>query len=310
MDVFIFNGEIKRIGDLRFIEFVDKQKKSDELLLILTTPGGSPDAAYKIGRYLQSRYSDFKILIPGWCKSAGTLLAISANELVFSPYGELGPLDVQMTRPDKLAGLESGLNITDAFFTLENRAKETFNDLVNQIIEGSNGIVSFPTASHSASEIVGSLYGPIFARIDPEEVGSRARAMRIGEDYGKRLNERFKNLKPNAIIGLSQDYPSHGFVIDRTEASILFERVREANVTEKALIARLGVACRFTNPSDALRIENLTELYKSVASEVEQSKESGHDLSTTAQPEARTTKTKARPRSRARANGKDSTAAV
>lgn len=92
-DVFLYNGDIERGQDLRFLEFVAEQKRNDDLLLILVTRGGNPDAAYKIGKYIQGRYEQFSCLIPGLCKSAGTLLAIAANELAFSPYGELGFVD-------------------------------------------------------------------------------------------------------------------------------------------------------------------------------------------------------------------------
>ena len=223
---------------------------------------GAADAAYKIGRYIQSRYSNFKLFVPGFCKSAGTLVAIAADEIIFSPYGELGPLDVQMTKIDHIASLESGLNISEAFFTLEGRAKETFHDLIGEITGRSAGIVSFQTASHSAAEIVGSLYGPIFAQMEPEDVGSRARAMRIGEDYGTRLDQKFNNLRPGALTNLSESYPSHGFVIDMLEARALFNRVRESTEHERALVDKIGEACRF--PADFV-MQNVTQLYKEVS---------------------------------------------
>ena len=107
----------------------------------------------------------------------------------------------------------------------------------------------------------------IFARIDPEEVGSRARAMRIGEDYGQRLNEKFNNLKPDSLVMLSRTYSSHGFVIDMQEADLLFECVREANEIEKALVDKYGYVCRLPQPQEHEREQgpiqkNLTEVYE------------------------------------------------
>ncbi len=259
MDVFLYSGGIERSEDLRFIEFIAENQSSSELTLILVTPGGNPDAAYKIARYIQSVYADFRCFVPGLCKSAGTLLAIGANELIFSPYGELGPLDVQLTKTDDLIGQESGLNISEAFRTVENRAKHTFHAVIGEIISSSGGVVSFQTASHCASEIVASLYGPIFGRIDPEEVGSRARAMRLGEDYGVRLNQKFENLRDSALTRLSQSYSSHGFVIDANEACALFHRVRLATEIEKRLVQELGPKARFPAPSPLM--ENFSELF-------------------------------------------------
>lgn len=283
-DVILYNGGIERGEDLRFIEFIAEHQKHDVLALVLVTPGGNPDAAYKMGRYIQGRYRDVKCLIPGFCKSAGTLLAIAANELIFSPYGELGPLDVQLSKIDDLFGQESGLNISEAFRTVEDRAKLTFHNLIGEIITGSGGVVSFQTASHCASEIVASLYGPIFGRIDPEEVGSRARAMRLGEDYGIRLNQKHENLKASALERLSQSYSSHGFVIDADEASALFERVRMADLPEQRLIQSLGPKAR--HPRAEVVIENHTETFEAICvglSEEDNSGEKvhsdGHDTS-------------------------------
>ena len=40
--------------------------------------------------------------IPRRCKSAGTLLLIGATSLIISDRGELGPLDVQLSKPDEI----------------------------------------------------------------------------------------------------------------------------------------------------------------------------------------------------------------
>lgn len=257
-DIFVYNGDIERGPDLEFIQLVAKEKRSDDCVLLLVTGGGSPDAAYKIARYLQRKYRSFKVMIPGWCKSAGTLLAIGADELIFAPYGELGPLDVQMAKADRLSGPESGLNISEAFRALEQRAHGTYHKLLQEVIQSSGGVVTFQTASHSATEIISALYGPIFTRIDPEEVGSRSRAMRIGEDYGNRLNSKWSNLKAGALKSLSQSYSSHGFVIDFIEAKALFNHVREANDREMGLIESLGSVARFPQAQLTInRLENI-----------------------------------------------------
>lgn len=221
------------------------------------TNGGSPDSAYKIGKFLQSQYSEITIYVPGYCKSAGTLLAIAANTLMFGPYGELGPLDIQMEKRDDFTRLESGLNITEALITLEERAKEAYHELISEIIVNSGGIISFQMASHSAGELIGNLYGPLFAKFDPDEVGSRARAMKICEDYGIRLNNKYSNLKPGAITFLTRFYPNHRFVIDCEEAKFHFMRVQIESTELKNLIQGLGVDVCF--PSEKLIIHKITD---------------------------------------------------
>lgn len=286
MDVFLYCGAMRRVDDLKFIEHINSNKKHDQVLLVLVSLGGDPDAAYKIGKYIQQRYSDFRVLVPGMCKSAGTLLAIAANEVVFSPYGELGPLDIQLTKTDHISGMESGLSILQAFDTLQAQAKDTFHDLVQEIIGNTGGVVSFHTASHSASEMIASLYGPIFSRIDPEEVGSRTRAMQIAAAYGQRLNLKFSNVKAEALDMLAQTYPSHSFVIDLEEAQNILNRVRAASETEKKLVQSLGRRARF--PGRELVIECLTDAYAALNSEDSHEDETPTDPDAGQHPVSRT----------------------
>ncbi len=264
MDVFLYNGNIERHTDLRFLEFVSNEQKSEELLLVLVTQGGSADAAYKMGRYIQARYKNISVLVSGLCKSAGTLLAIAAHEIIFSPYGELGPLDVQIVKPDDIRGFGSGLNTSEAFMALETRTQDMFHSLVSDIVNRSNGIISFPTASISAASILSSLYGPIFSKIDPEEVGARSRAMRMGVAYGLRLGSHSENLKGDALVILAHTYPDHGFVIDSAEAMVLFNNVREATDTEIQFIEKIGINARM--PGAEQIVQNLTTQYHNMVS--------------------------------------------
>jgi hypothetical protein len=68
-------------------------------------------------------------------------------------------------------------------------------------------------------------------------VGEVSRALKIGEEYGKRLSEVAGNLSPDALDLLVNGYPSHGFVIDRSEAKTLFQNVRETTSNEADLLS-------------------------------------------------------------------------
>lgn len=244
-DVFFYNGSMQTGRDLDCIQIVQSNRQRDECLLLLTTDGGDPDAAYKISRCLQDRYKKFSALISGRCKSAGTLLAIGAHELVFTPYGELGPLDIQLTKVDRFDQLQSGLTISDSLNTLEERAVDRFYRMVRDYIQQNQGLLSFASATKAASDFVTQLYAPVFSRIDPEEIGARARSMRIATDYGRRLAARSQNIRPNTLKQLSETYSSHSFVIDRQEAGTLFLRVRDASDAEIKVVTALGNYARF-----------------------------------------------------------------
>ena len=69
--------------------------------------------------------------------------------------------------------------------------------------------------------------------------------MRIATEYGKRLAIKSQTLKPTTLRALSETYPSHSFVIDRTEAATLFQHVRDANDAEQKLVQALGKHARY-----------------------------------------------------------------
>ena len=244
-DIYIFNSEIVSKRDLELIEVVAANKSRPCALLVLVTNGGDPDCAYRMCRYFQEKYEHLTVLVPGRCKSAGTLIALGATEFAFTPYGELGPLDIQMSKVDKFDRAESGLVIQDALNTLEQRARSTYLEMVSEYMSANNGLLSFAAASRSVGEFVSQLYAPVFGRVDPEEVGAKTRSMRIAQDYGQRLAARWQNVKPNTIQVLAESYSSHSFVIDQREAAALFERVRMATADEAMLVALLGNYARF-----------------------------------------------------------------
>jgi ClpP class serine protease len=64
--------------------------------LILETPGGSGEAAEDIVRSLRSRYNDLAIIVPGWAKSAGTIMVMAADEILMDAASALGPIDAQI----------------------------------------------------------------------------------------------------------------------------------------------------------------------------------------------------------------------
>lgn len=111
-DVFLYNGTVTRANILSVMEEIRKNKRRSKMFFVMVTYGGDPHAAFKIARYVQDHYEQLTLFVPGFCKSAGTLFAVAANEIVFAPFGELGPLDVQMAKPDQFQ-FDSGLVISE-----------------------------------------------------------------------------------------------------------------------------------------------------------------------------------------------------
>jgi hypothetical protein len=242
-DVFLFNAPISwefKKGSFADVCHLTKRRKN--ILLILITNGGNPDAAYRMARCLQRTYSNGRVivLIPSLCKSAGTLVAIGAHEIALADRGELGPLDVQLRKPDDLLERMSGLDVNEALTSMQTKAFEAFERYLLDLNFRSGGSISLKTAMQIATELTVGLFEPIYGQIDPLRMGEIAREIKIADEYGRRLNKIAKNLKDGALERLVASYPSHTFVIDQNEAKDLFQHVRELTPSENALLNHLG----------------------------------------------------------------------
>lgn len=217
------------------------EDRRPNLLLILVTSGGLADEAYRCGRLLQAHYDQVSVCIMGWCKSAGTLLAIAGSALMMGRKGELGPLDVQLVKRDELFDRDSGLISNAALDRLREESFQTFEETMLKIIAKSQNAITFRTAADVAAEITVGLMSPVFDKIDPMRLGTDARAMEIGSAYAMRLNLQSANLKSvEALNMLLNGYPSHSFVIDFMEAQALFNNVQPLDDTLVSLEECLG----------------------------------------------------------------------
>ncbi len=80
-----------------FMEAVHDLDKGS-LDLILHSPGGDPDAATAIMRYLREVGFDFiRAIIPISAMSAATMMALGCDEILMGHHSQLGPIDPQFT---------------------------------------------------------------------------------------------------------------------------------------------------------------------------------------------------------------------
>ena len=252
-DILMFNAPIERHRDRRLIKSLCTRQCRPNLLMILVTGGGDPDAAYRIARCLQSHYKKFTVCVSGICKSAGTLLLLGAHELAFSEHGEIGPLDIQMAKKDELWESESGLTVMTALTALYENAQDAFDHFLVSLTTRSGGRITVRTASEIAAKLTQALYSPISQQIDPIHMGEVNRSMAIAKEYGKRLMDKGGNFDEDALMSLISGYPSHGFVIDREEASSKFKIVRGCSADEVALLEDLGNFALVPSPSPWVR---------------------------------------------------------
>lgn len=213
--------------------------------VFLTTNGGDPDGAFRIARCLRHHYSGgFRLVIPSWCKSAGTLIAIAANELAIGDLGELGPLDIQVNKGSELYEQSSGLDLQEALGKVTAHVWDTFSNFLQEIHAlGLNTNIS----TKIATQVSNAISTPILAQIDPLRLGELQRAMRIAHEYGTRLDSYSHNLKEDGLNRLIQGYPSHSFVIDRKEAKEIFHRVTMLTAPEQNFVEAAWNVLRMPN---------------------------------------------------------------
>lgn len=230
-DVIAYSGNLFPPNDRRFVHLCrSRAKKKKNVLLILTTPGGLADSAYRIAHCLQRTYKtsedsggEFILYAPEYCKSGGTILALGADRIILSQTAELGPIDVQLRKEEEVGDWTSGLNAVEALETLREQALQFFLQCFKELRFNRELGFSTKVATEVATKMASNLLQPIYSQIDPMRLGELERFVRISIEYGERLAT--KNVKKGTIEKLVVGYPSHGFIIDRAEARRLFERV-------------------------------------------------------------------------------------
>ena len=226
-ELFLYSGYIDQRFVDKFLGSISSNCSYPKISLILTTFGGDPDQAYRMASILKKLFSGtFRVIVVGPCKSSGTLVAVGADELSFGLFGELGPLDVQLTKQDEIGVFSSGLDTLGALEIICDKALKAFKEYMIDIIRRSRSAVSMKTASDVAAQLVVGLFQPMVQQVDPHKLSEVNRKMEIAREYGRRLGmSNLKGDKEKMLDRLVKGYPSHGFIIDKDEAETIFEKV-------------------------------------------------------------------------------------
>lgn len=75
--------------------------KGDKIDIILETPGGFAEIVEDLVEYTRSIFSSVAIIVPGYAKSAGTIMAMAGDEILMDSTSALGPIDAQMSQNNK-----------------------------------------------------------------------------------------------------------------------------------------------------------------------------------------------------------------
>jgi hypothetical protein len=199
------------IDELMFEDFsvladaLEDEDPAIDLDLVLLSPGGSGEAGYRIGHAFQQwakrRKLSFRVIIPLYAKSAATILALGATELVMGLHSEIGPIDPQIQKYDRVRermryipamALEDGLKLIAEF------------------------IGKIPAMGTVFQEIVASEH------LNLDDFGMLERARESGKQYGETLLTGSMITDPTqariTVERLSDYYKFHGHPIDAFEA--------------------------------------------------------------------------------------------
>ena len=87
-----------------FEETLHDANPSEDLHVMLATPGGDGETAIRLVRQAQSRCRALTVIVPDQAKSAGTLFVLGADHIYMGPTSDLGPVDPQFLLADGSLG--------------------------------------------------------------------------------------------------------------------------------------------------------------------------------------------------------------
>ena len=132
--------------------------------VLIETPGGRAEVAEDLVKILRKRFKSVAFIIPGWAKSAGTIMAMAGDEILMEPDSSLGPIDAQMSWNNKVFS-------ADAFLINLERMKEEADD---------------PDKGLSRA------YVPILQQISPGEIQTAQNASRFSRTLVSEWLEKYK----------------------------------------------------------------------------------------------------------------------
>lgn len=217
------------------LERIVTPKESTSINLLLNSSGGDIYAAYKMVHILRSKCNHLRVIVPFYAKSAATLMALGADEIIMAPQSELGPLDAPMEHP-----LQEGIQLS----ALDGvRPLEFLSDFCNTLATEQLGVKlrqlvqlgrkdSLELSLRFAAEFV----NPIVGKLDPLLINMCYRRLQIAERYGNELLTEFmfvhepnKNeLAESTLRELVWMYPEHGYAICCSEAKRIHLNVIKA----------------------------------------------------------------------------------
>lgn len=200
-----------------------------EIDLVLFTFGGDTEAPWPIISLIREYCDGLAVLVPHRAQSAGTLIALGADEIVMTPLSVLGPIDP--TRTHHLLPTRAGAAESEPISVQDMRHAMTF---VRS---------AFGRETKFNSEAMAAIFSALFEKVHPLAIGaieqSYALAKLIAKQcLGTHMDQARDKRRIAAIADLLCDeFKSHAYEIGRKEArSIGLNAVNAAPQVESILL--------------------------------------------------------------------------
>lgn len=184
------------------------------LNLILHSPGGDGTVVEKVVSLCRAQCKRFRAIIPNDAKSAATLIALGADEIVMGPPSELGPIDAQ---------IEVVINGVPRYLSAQ-----SFIDARDELLDRHTKALQAKQDTSATLQMIASIDHPFTAEC--------VRLMEFGRDVGRKLlnkhmfsHSKDKQKKANAVVDTLSSvktFQVHGRRIDGIAARKLGLKVK------------------------------------------------------------------------------------
>jgi hypothetical protein len=225
--VFVFWNldELKYDDFFSLAELLDDEPPTRDIDLVVMSNGGNGEAGYRIGHAFQQvalrKGLSFRVIIPLYAKSAATILALGAHEIVMGLHSEIGPIDPQVSKFDPALNraryvpamaLADGVKLVSEFMNQLPGMRPFFQSLLSE-------------------------------RMSLDELGELERVRESGKQYAELL--LMGGMTPDSALArtiadrLADYYKFHGHPIDAFDAEGLGLRVTHSTGKEWRAIKAL-----------------------------------------------------------------------
>lgn len=205
----------------------------DRLDLILHTRGGEAEVPWRMVSLIREYAKHFTVIVPYRAASAGTILALGADEIVMTRLGSLGPIDPSRTHP--LLPRREGERESDPISVQDMRHAMQF---IREPTGPGHEMVYTP-------EAMAVIFGQLFDKLHPLVIGAIEQSYALAKLVGKRclathMDPATSQPQIDAIVDrLCDDYKSHQYQIARVEAKAIGLNVINASEDLERTLASL-----------------------------------------------------------------------